>query len=254
MRKMLTIRWLAVMTAALVLSLGLMLSLTACGNQEEAGSEQQEQVADYETGLDSDGGGAEGDADSGKAELSKNNYNSLMKEIAARKGSLSYDQWMTDENFAEAKIFGIDRDGAKGKAYARLNISEYVEFKGKAYNMSGISAECIINFSYLDKGVKLEAVDWSADGGAHLSWLNENFPENYLMKCLGYEVSDDEGINNLEKTLQARVEKQLGVPCENDDLLIIDTENQTYEIVKINESGSGESYKFETETREKGAL
>ena len=54
--------------------------------------------------------------------------------------------------------------------------------------------------------------------------------------------------------LQDTVEKAMGVPIEQNDLLSIDTDKETYEIIKVIESGEGENYKFDTETLEKGNL
>ena len=148
----------------------------------------------------------------------------------------------------------LDRDGDSGKAYVYLNYSEYVALKGKAYEMSGGSGEAIIKFKYSESGPVLNEVEWSADGDLHDGWLKENFPAEYLKKDKAFEAYDEKGRNVLAMMLQDTVEKAMGVPVEQNDLLSIDTDKETYEIVKVIESGEGENYKFDTETLEKGNL
>ncbi len=161
---------------------------------------------------------------------------------------------MPDQAFANAEVFGIDRDGDSGTAYVYLNYSEYVVLKGKAYEVSGGSGEAIIRFKYAEDGPVLTEVEWSADGTDHDSWINEHFPKEYLKKDLAYDAYDMNGQNVLDKMLYDKVEQTMGVPIEHDDLLNIYSDKGTYEILKVIESGEGEDYKFDTETVEKGKL
>lgn len=188
------------------------------------------------------------------AELSQNDLDALLQQVADNEVQKDYEKYMPDKSFANAEVFGIDRDGDSGKAYVYLNYSEYVALKGKAYEMSGGSGEAIIKFNFSDSGPVLNEVEWSADGDLHDGWLKDNFPADYLKKDKAFEAYDEKGRNVLAMMLQDTVEKAMGVPIEQNDLLSIDTDKETYEIVKVIESGEGENYKFDTETLEKGNL
>ena len=56
------------------------------------------------------------------------------------------------------------------------------------------------------------------------------------------------------KALDAEAERIMGLPVEQNNLLNIDTDSRTYEIVQTKESGTGADYKFETITIDKGKL
>lgn len=188
------------------------------------------------------------------AELTQDDMDALMQQVADNEVQKYYEKYMPDKAFANAEVFGIDRDGNSGKAYVYLNYSEYVALKGKAYEMAGGSGEAIIKFDYSENGPVLKEVEWSADGDLHDGWLKDNFPAEYLKKDKAYEAYDGEGRNVLALQMQDTVENAMGVPIEQNDLLNIDTEKGTYEIVKVIESGEGDNYKFDTETLEKGNL
>ena len=193
-------------------------------------------------------------AENPSAELSQDDLDALLQQVADNEVQKDYEKYMPDKAFANAEVFGIDRDGDSGKAYVYLNYSEYVALKGKAYEMSGGSGEAIIKFNYSESGPVLNEVEWSADGDLHDGWLKDNFPAEYLKKDKAFEAYDEKGRNVLAMMLQDTVEKAMGVPVEQNDLLSIDTDKETYEIVKVIESGEGENYKFDTETLEKGNL
>ena len=193
-------------------------------------------------------------AENPSAELSQDDLDALLQQVADNEVQKDYEKYMPDKAFANAEVFGIDRDGDSGKAYVYLNYSEYVALKGKAYEISGGSGEAIIKFNYSESGPVLNEVEWSADGDLHDGWLKENFPAEYLKKDKAFEAYDEKGRNVLAMMLQDTVEKAMGVPVEQNDLLSIDTDKETYEIIKVIESGEGENYKFDTETLEKGNL
>ncbi|MBR3377701.1 MAG: hypothetical protein IKG44_08495 [Mogibacterium sp.] len=218
-----------------LMTLVLIITMTACEKKEQSTEEVN---------------GAENPS----AELSQNDLDALLQQVADNEVQKDYEKYMPDKAFANAEVFGIDRDGDSGKAYVYLNYSEYVALKGKAYEMSGGSGEAIIKFNYSESGPELNEVEWSADGDLHDGWLKDNFPAEYLKKAKAFEAYDEKGRNVLTMMLQDTVEKAMGVPVEQNDLLSIDTDKETYEIVKVIESGEGENYKFDTETLEKGNL
>ena len=218
------------MIAAMVM---LVFALAACGQQaEDPGS----------------------DAQSGGAELSEEQMDSLMKQVAESDLEQLYSGVLPNCALANAEVFGIDRDKDKGTAYVFLNEAEYVALKDKAYEMSGSAGEVIIRFEYTDEGPKLSEVEWSADGSDHDKWLEENFPEEYLKACKKYDAYDGDGKSVLSKDLAKKVEEVLGVSLETENLLEVDVDKGTYEISKVIETGEGDSYSFNTETIEKGKL
>ncbi len=188
------------------------------------------------------------------SELTQDEFDSLMWQIADQEMELQYQEYMPDMRFADAEIFGIDRDGDQGTAYATLCTEEYVVLKDKAYSIAGGQGEVIIKFEYTDDQPKLTEVIWSADGEDHEGWLEENFPAAYLKKAKSYEAYDADGMSVLGARIAKTAEEELGVPVETEDLLQIDLEAGTYEVSKIIESGEGESYKFDTETIDSGKL
>lgn len=192
-----------------------------------------------------------GSAPDNAVELSDAEMESLMEQVADSDVSISYDEYLKDEAFAVAEVFGVTKDGDKGTAYAYLNEGDYVVLKGKAYNMSGSAGEVIIRFKYTDSGVKLSEVVWSADGGMHEGWLKENYPAEYLNKAKSYQPYDANGKSILGAKLSKKVEKALGVPVETDDLLEIDTDKGTYVITRITDKADGT---IDTKTIEKDKL
>lgn len=195
---------------------------------------------------------AEGDDHAG---LSQAEYDALMKQIAEKEITLGYQGLLPDEAFAAAAIFGIDEEDGESKAYSRLYTSEFVSLKEKAYEMSGSSGEVIIYFDKSGEEPKLKKIEWSADGEDHETWMNENFPADYKKKSDDYNAATDNANNQLFEEVSKKAEESMGVPVETENLLEIDTEKGTYEIIKTIETGEpGVDYKFETETVEEGKL
>ena len=183
--------------------------------------------------------------------LSDEDLVALMKQVAESDVADSYGDYLRDEAFADAEVFGIDKDGELYSAYAYLFEGEYVVLKDKAYMMSGSSGEVIIRYKYGDKGITLSEVVWSADGGEHYKWLKKNFPAKYLKKARSYEAHDADGRNILGLKLDETAGKALGVPVETDNLLEIDTEKGTYRIIRTID---GEDGRFDTEIIETGKI
>ena len=226
-------KFLSVLIAA-VLSIMLIVAMAACGQQEQENN-------DGET------------TSNAGTELTSDEYDALMWQISDQE-ELQYQKYIPDEGFAEAEVFGVDRDGDNGTAYATLSTGEYVTLKGKAYFMSGGQGEVIIKFKYTDEQPELSEVIWSADGDDHEAWLEENFPAEYLKKARAYNGYDETGKSILQNEIEKEVETEMKVPVETENLLEIDLEKGTYEIIKTIESGEGEDYTFDTETIEKGKL
>lgn len=184
-------------------------------------------------------------------ELSETEMDSLMTQVAESDVNLGYGEYLIDEAYAVAEVFGILRDGDRGTAYVYLNEGDFVVFKGKAYNMSGSAGEVIIRFNYTDIGVTLSEVEWSADGGLHEDWMKENFPSKYLKRAKTYNPHDTNGDSILGAQLKGKAEVALGVPVESDNLLEIDTDKGTYKIIKTTDGPDGT---LDIETIEQGKL
>ena len=208
-------------------SIILILSITACAKNEQKSGENET-------------------ADAVATELSDAEMASLMKQVAESDVSRSYGEYLKDEAFADAEIFGVDRDGDQGTAYAYLYDGEYVVFKDKAYEMSGSSGEVIIKFT-----VTLSEIIWSADGDDHENWMKENFPAEALRKAKNYIAYDSNGRSLLGSKVNETVAETMGVPVETENLLMIDTDNETYELIKTIDGNDGT---FDTETLESGNL
>lgn len=219
-------------TIIALVSITLVLSIAACAKNEQRSGENET-------------------AKAVTAELSDAEMTSLMKQVAENDVSKSYGDYLKDEAFADAEIFGIDRDGDQGTAYAYLYDGEYVVFKDKAYEMSGSAGEVMIKFTYDDDDVTLSEVVWSADGGEHEGWMKENFPAEYLKKAKNYKAYDSNGRSILGSKVNEIVEGALGVPVETENLLMIDTDKGTYELIKTINGADGT---FDTETLESGNL
>lgn len=219
-------------TIVALVSITLVLSITACAKNEQKSGENET-------------------AKAVTAELSDAEMTSLMKQVAENDVSRSYGDHLRDEVFADAEILGIDREGDQGTAYAYLYDGEYVVFKDKAYEMSGSAGEVIIKFTYGEDDVTLSEIIWSADGDDHENWLKENYPAEALRKAKNYKAYDSNGRSILGAKVNETVEGALGVPVETENLLMIDTDNGTYELIKTIDGDDGT---FDTETLESGNL
>ena len=63
------------------------------------------------------------------------------------------------------------------------------------------------------------------------------------------------GMGGLEENIRKEVQKDMGIPVETENLLNIDTDKGTYEIVRTIERGTpGKDYQFHSEIVEKGKL
>ena len=184
-------------------------------------------------------------------ELSDAEIELLMEQVAESDVDTLYKDYLKDEAFAVAEVFGVTKDGDQGTAYAYLNEGDYAVLKGKAYNMSGSAGEVIIKFNCTDSGVALTEVVWSADGGMHEDWLKENYPAEFLRKANAYQPYDLIGRIKLGAKLRKKVEAALGVPVDTDNLLEIDTDKGTYTITKVTDKANGT---IDTEIIEQGSL
>lgn len=191
--------------------------------------------------------------------LSQPDLRTLMKQVAESEIRTARVRDVPDKAFADAEVFGIDKDGGKGTAYVYLNVAEYVAVKGGAYSMSGASGEAIIRFRYTAGGPKLTKVERSADGDLHDRWIKEHFSESCRRKRGTFIIftwlSKSNGMSRLEENIRKEAQKDMGVPVETENFLNIDTDKGTYEIVKTTERGTpGKDYQFHSEIIEKGKL
>jgi hypothetical protein len=121
--------------------------------------------------------------------------------------------------------------------------------------MSGSAGEVIIHFDNSGDEPKLKEVEWSADGEDHDAWMEKNFPADYKKMSDDYDAATDNANGRLFDEVSKKVEESMGVSVETENLLEIDTDKGTYEIVKTIETGEpGVDYKFETETVEEGKI
>lgn len=236
MMKIMALMMAVMMTAALALC------MTACGSKtEEQPVEEpaQEEEQDVSTG----------------PELSEDQMDDLYQQAAEKALELSYTDYMPDQIFGTGEAFSINREGDKGRWEVYLGCDEYVALDGKAYNMSGSYGEAILEFDYTADGPKLTNLTWSADGGDHDAWIKENFTEDGYKNWETWR-KDENGNEFLQEVNQKRAEDALGVPVETENLLEIDLDAGTYEIVKTVELGNPEddTYKFDTETIKEGKL
>ena len=195
-------------------------------------------------------------AESDDAGLSDSDRDALMKQVADKEVEKSCAKYLPDEAFANAEIFGIDRDGDNASAYVYLNTAEYVALKDKAYEISGSTGEAIIRFASTENGPKLNEVEWSTDGAGHDEWVKKNFPKEYYEKSVAYNPEGENGGSKLGDEIAKEVEKVMNVPVETENILEIDYEKGAYKITKTIESGdsAASDYKFDTETLEEGKL
>ena len=186
-----------------------------------------------------------------ETKLSDAEYESLMKQVAQKDVDICYDEYLRDEAFAVAEVFGVDREGDQGTAYAYLNEGDYVVLKGKAYILSGSAGEVILKYNYTDGDVILSEVEWGDLGELKEGWIKENFPAIYLERANAYSPYDVNGKSILEVKLIEKVENALGVPVETESFLEIDTDKGTYEIWRVKDDHGAT---FDTETMETGKL
>ena len=231
---------------ALMMAMVMVLAMAACGQkQEEAPAEEPEQQEEQQEEPASTG-----------PELTDDQIESLLWQISDQDVELRYQEYMPDEGFAEAEIFGIDREGDEGTAYVNLFEGEYVVVDDKAYNVSASSGEAIIKFEYTDDQPKYKETIWSADGGDHDDWMKENFPPEYLKKSQDFLAQNDEGKSVLGMRNDEAASKELGVPVDDENILEIDDEKKTYQILKTIETGdpADGTYQFDTEVIKEGKL
>ncbi len=220
----------------LLMAVALLFGFCACGDQEEAADDGTDTVLSA-------------------AELTQDDWDGILWEVADKEITKSYADYLGDAAFANAEIFGIEKDGDQGTAYVWLDTREYVAFKDNAYFMSGSAGEAIIKFVYGEEKPTLDKVVWSADGADHDAWMEKNFPAEYLEKQKAYDAYNDDGSNKMDEVFAQQVEAEMGVPIADANLILeIDQDAGTYELSKITETGEGDDYKFETETVEKGKL
>ncbi len=219
-----------------ILSAVLVFGIAACGNQDKAEDSDAQNTA-------------------GNVELTEDQMDALLWQISQKEMEPQYKEYIPDECFANAEVYGTERNGNEGVIYAFLNEAEYVVVKDKAYDISGGAGEVIIRFNYTDENPELTEVVWSADGEEHDSWLKENFPKEYYDAAVGFQAYDENGNSNLMKELNEIVAEEMGVPVETENILEVG-EDLNYKISKTIESGSPENgdYKFDTEVIEKGNL
>lgn len=214
-------------------ALALVFAMTACGGEEQAEEASDEGAA---------------------VELSQDDIDALMQQVAEQDVELSYEEYMPDIALGNAEVFGVDSDADGGTIYAEICTGEYVDFKDKAYLMSGSQGEVIIKYENSEDGPVLGELIWSADGSDHEAWMEENYPADYLEAARNYEAHNTDGVSVLGAELDKKAEEALGVPVETENLLEIDLEAGTYEVSKVIESGEGEDYTFDTETIDEGSL
>ena len=247
----------SIIILAILLALSL---LTGCGQSaggsETSAAESAQSIEAIESAEATGDISAEEDSKSAVVEPNQGEtgLDALLEQVAEREVAKSYQQYLPDQTFARAEVFGTDKEGTESTAYVYLTTAEYVVLKEKAYEMSGSSGEAIIRYEDTNQGPKLTEVIWSEDGAGHDDWVKENFPKAYLDQLTSYLKAD--GSTKLADEIAGKAEKAMGVPVEKENLLTVDLEKGTYEITKSIETGdsSGEDYEFEIQTIEKGKL
>ena len=109
--------------------------------------------------------------------------------------------------------------------------------------MSASAGEAIIKFKYTDDQPEFTELVWSADGGEHDKWLEENFPEEYLKKAKEYQANDEDGRNVLGTAQAKDVEEEMKAPVDPENMLMIDLDNGVYALQKFDDSGNAELIK-----------
>lgn len=179
----------------------------------------------------------------------------LMRQVAEHELERGYSRYLPDELVAAADIYGIDWEGEQGTAYASIQAGEFVALKGKAYAMSYEAGEVIIRFQFDGQYPKLEELEWSRDGEEHEKWMEDNYPEEYLEDYRESQKADQNGEDETDQKISETVKELMGVPVESEDLLEIDLDKESYEIIRIIEGydENGE-YQFDFTTIDKGKL
>ena len=235
-------KWMSIL--ALMVIAVMAISMTACGSKtEEQPAEepaQEEEVPE--------------DIASGP-ELSEDQMDDLFDQAAKKVLEVQYGDYMPDDIFGHAEPFSIERDGDKGVWDVYLGAGEYVVLDGKTYEVSGSYGEAILTFDYTADGPKLTDVTWSADGGEHDKWIEKNFNEEAVAAWKEF-MKDEKNAEFIKEVVQKKASDKFGVPAETENLLEIDKDAKTYEIVKVIESGDPEdgTYQFDTETIKEGKL
>ena len=223
-------RWNEIILLLLVLGL---LAITACSSTGQKGSKPSYRPISW----------------------TKSSEDTLMRQVADHEMKRNYSRYLPDELIAVAKVFGIDWEGEQGTAYVDLLTCEVVALKGKAYMMSSSSGEAILRFNYDGQYPKLTDLEWSASGGEHDKWLEDHFPADYLEASKDFRQQEQDGEDEVELQIREKVKELLDAPLEIEDLLEIDQDEASYEIVRIYEGydDKGE-YQFNFETIDKGSL
>ena len=223
-------RWNKIFLFLLLLSV---LTITACNSSGQKGSKPSNRPISW----------------------TQNSEDTLMRQVAEHELERRYSRYLPDELIAGAVFYGIDWDGNLGTAYVNLMAGEFVALKGKAYMMSSTSGEAIIRFNFDGQYPKLMKLEWSSSGVEHDKWIEENFPAEYLEKYKKSELQDPSGENEAEKKIRRIVKETMDVPIEIEDLLEIDLEKETYEIIRIYEGFDEDGeYQFDFDTIDKGSL
>ncbi|MBQ3281343.1 MAG: hypothetical protein IJH41_02940 [Eubacterium sp.] len=241
--------------AALMMVLVMAVSMAACGKKTEDKPEEEQPKTEEPVETEKQEETAE--TEEPRVDLTDDEIDMLVSNAANDSVEVQYAEYFElDDLFANAEVFGVDRDSDNGKLYAYMNYGEYVVANDKAYEASGGAGEVIIHFTYDGDEVDYGKVEWSADGSDHDKWLEDNYPEEYLKKDKEYDPYDENGKSKLSKALAEDVEKEFGVPVDTENIIEIDTENWSYKILKTIESGdpADDTYKFDTEVVEEGDL
>lgn len=182
----------------------------------------------------------------------------LMRQVVEQEGQsyLQYSEYLDENVWANAKVYGVKKVKANQyKAFVRLNIDEYVVMNGKAYNMCGSEGEAVLHYEQTENGPVLDSVEWARDGSDYRKWIRWTFPLICQIRERIYEAYDSMGRSHLMSRLAKQVEQEMGVAVEWDNLLEIDLDKGTYEVIRTIENGSpGADYNFETEIVESGKL
>ncbi|MBO4548517.1 MAG: hypothetical protein J5758_04800 [Abditibacteriota bacterium] len=177
----------------------------------------------------------------------------MNKQCAEEAVENNYAKYLPDVRVAEMQIFDVEKTGTEAAAYVILAAEEFVSFGGKAYSMSGVSGEAIVRYTLPDK--KLTEIEWSEDGAGHEKWVRKHFTKKALAERDVWVKGEGGGRTRLGQKLDQKAEKLLGVPVEQENLLMIDLDKGTYEIIETIESGdTPETYKFDTKVLDKGTL
>lgn len=186
----------------------------------------------------------------GDKKISPEQKTSLMEQYVVD-NELSYEKFMPDKWFAACHIYGAQKKGDELLVYAYVTDLEYVVLNGEAYDVSGSSMPCVMHARPDGDKLKLVSVEQPEDGEYYLESIRQMFPLRYYLK---YAVRESTTPVDLGREIRDKVRREWDVEV-SDNLLVIDDEKNTYEIVKtidgVDEKGD---YTFETETLEKGVL